>query len=88
MDSFAKFNNLSDPTWKIAEARLYYESRMKMIEDTARRTDDVVGDYILRAVTQWYSYDTLNVRFGMPCCKEVYYKLYRKFFLLLSHERD
>lgn len=88
MESFAKSNNLSDPTWKIAEARLYYESRMKMIEETARKTDETIGSYIVQAVTQGYSYDTLRVRFNIPCCKEVYYKLYRKFFLLLSHERD
>ena len=33
------------------------------------------------------SYDHLKARTGIPCCKDVYYDLYRRFFWLLSKER-
>ena len=34
------------------------------------------------------SYDHLKARTGIPCCKDVYYDLYRRFFWLLSKERQ
>ena len=49
-------NNLSNPTEKIAEARLVYEGKMKMIEDTVRKTDEELYDYILKGVTDGFSY--------------------------------
>lgn len=78
---------VSDPTAKAAIVRSYYSDRMNMIERVARETDDQLALYILRAVTEGWSYDILKVRLGVPCCKDVYYELYRRFFWLLSRER-
>lgn len=33
------------------------------------------------------SYDCLKARLDIPCCKDVYYDLYRRFFWLLNKER-
>ena len=77
----------SDPTATAADERLFYTNRIEMVERTARETDDVIGSYILVGVTNGISYDALNARSSIPCCKDVYYDLYRKFFWLLSRER-
>lgn len=77
-----------DPTAKAAEARLFYTNRIEMVERVAKETDPIIGEYILIGVTQGASYDILNARLPIPCCKDSYYDLYRKFFWLLSKERQ
>ena len=59
-----------------------------MIEQTAKDTDLGLWDYILKAVTEGVSYDYLKARLDIPCCKDVYYELYRKFFWLLNKARQ
>lgn len=77
----------SDPTAKCAEARLFYTERMELVENAARATDETLAVYILIGVTDGLSYDHLRVTYDIPCCKEVYYRLYRKFFWLLNKMR-
>ncbi len=85
---FTKTNVISDPTEKCAEARIYYTERMKMVETAAYEASPEFSDYILKAVTEGLSYDSLRVRAGIPCCKEIYYELYRRFFWILSKIRN
>lgn len=85
--AISKTNRISSPTEKCAEARMFYSDRIDMIEKIAKETDDSLCNYILRAVTEGISYDCLRVRLDMPCCKDAYYNLYRRFFWLLSMER-
>lgn len=80
-------STLGDPTAKIGMAKAYYSDRMKMLERTASRTDEILGIYILNGVTEGWSYDILKARLGIPCCKDTYYELYRRFFWLLNKER-
>lgn len=87
LDPYVATSNISDPTEFAAEARLYFSERIDMVEKAALDTDPVIGKYILRAVTEGLSYETLNAQNEIPCCKDVYYELYRKFFWLLSASR-
>lgn len=88
-EELAIFSNVySDPTYKCVEACEFYFDRMKMIEKTAADTDENLADYILKAVTEGWSYDSLKMAFNIPCCKDAYYDLYRKFFWLLNKERQ
>lgn len=80
--------NVSNPTASAAEARLFYTNRIEMVEKVTRETDPVIGDYILIGVTEGVSYDILNTRSPVPCSKDTYYNLYRRFFWLLSKERQ
>lgn len=64
------------------------DNRVKMIEQSALSVDDILGVYVLEGVSNNYSYDVLKVRYNIPCCKEVYYNLYRHFFWILSNLRD
>ena len=83
-----KTNVVSDPVTQYLEERLFYANRMDMIERVAKETDEVLACYILKAITEGVSYDHLRVRINIPCCKDTYYDLYRRFFWLLSKERQ
>lgn len=81
-------NEISDPTAKCAESKLFFSCRITMIEKVAKETDAELFKYILKAVTEGHSYDYLKTNLNIPCCKDTYYKLYRKFFWLLNIERQ
>lgn len=83
----SKANTISDPTAKCAEAKLFYSERMDMIERVSVDAAADLANYILRAVTEELSYDHLKTSLEIPCCRDVYYILYRRFFWLLNKER-
>ena len=85
---FKKQYGICDPTAKCAEARLFYAYRIDMIEQAAMETDSVLADYILTAVTEGISYDVLKARLNIPCCRDTYYQLYRRFFWILNKLRQ
>lgn len=80
-------NAVSDPITPNIDERLFYADRIKMVEQIAREADETLSCYILEGVTKGLSYDLLRVRSGVPCGKDTYYDLYRRFFWLLSKER-
>ena len=47
-----------------------------------------LAEYILKGVTEGWSYDILKARMNIPCCKDVYYTAYRRFFWLLNKARE
>ncbi len=83
----SKSNTISNPTAKCAEAKLFYSERMDMIERVSVDAAADLANYILRAVTEELSYDHLKTSLEIPCCRDVYYILYRRFFWLLNKER-
>lgn len=85
--AISKTNKVSSPVEKCVEARLFYTDRMELLENVASETDEVMAVYILKAVTEGISYDHLKVRMNVPCCKDTYYELYRRFFWLLNKAR-
>ncbi len=85
---FAQSNNVSDPTARCAEIKAYYAARIDMLVRAAEETDPVIGNYILRGILEEKSYDAVRAMYDVPCCKDVYYNLYRKFFWILSRERN
>ena len=72
----------SDPTVDAAILTTKLSGYMDQIISAADETDPVIGPMIFKNVSEGYSYD--NSPCDIPCCKETYYKLYRKFFWLLS----
>ena len=77
----------SDPTLDTVIARSYFKDRIDLIRRAAKLTDPEIGDYILKAVTNGFSYDYMHTRLNMPCGRDTYYDRYRKFFWILNHER-
>lgn len=84
----SRANSFGDPTAKSAMARTFYMERMKMVEQVAKETDSELSGYIIKGVTEGCSYDILKARLDIPCCKDTYYDLYRRFFWLLNKERN
>ena len=80
-------HGVSDSTAKYAIAKTYYSDRIEMLERVATMTSPELGGYILKGVTEGISYDILKARLSVPCCKDTYYELYRRFFWLLDIER-
>lgn len=78
---------LSDPTERYVEDRLYFSDRMKLVEQAAIGSSIELASYILKAVTEGMSYDHLKTTYNIPCGKDVYYELYRRFFWILDKTR-
>lgn len=74
---------MSDPTAVYAEARLYYRDRMDMVEMASKEAAGDLYPLMIRAVTEGLSYEVITP----PCCKEVWYTAYRRFFWLLDKAR-
>lgn len=81
-------NEISDPTAKQAIRKTYYSDRIEMVENAAYDADNVLGEYILKAVTEGLSYTHLKSKLGIPCSRDTYYDRYRKFFWLLNNARN
>lgn len=67
--------------------KIFFEDKIVLVEKIAKLTDQDIGIYIFKAVTEGYSYSYLKANFQIPCGKDMYYDRYRKFFWLLSKER-
>jgi hypothetical protein len=88
LEVFVKSGQLtSDPTARCAESRLFFADRMELVEQAAIDASPDLYPYILRAVTEGLSYNSLKMQYDIPCCREVYYDCYRRFFWLLSRKR-
>ena len=77
----------SSPVEAAAEAREVYLNNIHKVEQAAMEADVVLENYILKGVTEGMSYDALKARLAIPCSKDVYYNLYRRFFWLLDRAR-
>lgn len=66
----------------IRAAELSY--KIKMIEDTARKADPEISEYVRLAVTtEGVTFSMLQGK-GIPCCRKKYYEARRKFYFLLA----
>lgn len=81
-------NQCADPTAKHAIAKAYYSNRMELVEKLAKAAAPDLSEYLLKGVTQGWTYDILKARLDIPCCRNTYYDQYRKFFWLLHKERQ
>lgn len=81
-------NTPGNPTANLALLKICYTKNVEMIEKAAEESDKFLNEYILKAVTEGLSYTYLKYRLGMPYSRDLYYDRYRRFFWLLSQERD
>ena len=64
--------------------RQRYLDQILLIEECSRLTDPILGAYILKGTTEGRSYTYLRMHDNIPCGKDMYYDLYRKFFYILD----
>lgn len=79
---------VGDPTGNASVELDRLESKIHMLEICAERTDPILGEYILLGVTKGMPYDAIKARLNIPCCREMYYNLYRRFFWILDKARN
>ncbi len=84
---FSESNVCSDPTANCAIAKTFYSERMELVSKLVVRADPELAEYLLKGVTQGWTYSVLLARMNIPCSKDVYYDRYRRFFWLLHKER-
>lgn len=71
-----------------SEVRQRYLNKMELIENTAKLLDPVLGEYIFKGVTEGLPYTYFKMHNNIPCCKDIYYDLYRKFFYILDRKKE
>ena len=76
-----------DITGNCVEERSVYFERMRAVEQAAIGADPYLASYILKAVTEGYSFTYLKSRLEIPCGRDMYYDRYRRFFWLLDQMR-
>lgn len=79
---------IADPTAKASIKRLELLGKIKMLQEAAEKADPFLSDYILRGVTSGMSYDEMNAKKPIPCCRDIYYERCRKFFWILDKLRE
>ena len=79
--------NFSNPTLKAVEMREQYSNKMILLQDAIMAASPEFSDYIFKAVTEGLSYENLHLIHGLPCGREMWYELYRKFFYILHNSR-
>lgn len=77
----------SSPVQKCIDASLYLAKRIELVEDTAAEAGEDLKEYLLAGVINGFSYDQVRARYDIPCCRDKYYEIYRKFFWLLNKYR-
>ena len=79
-----KQSEFADPTGDEVIFREEAQKNIDMVEEAAKDADDVIGSYILEAVTDGVSYTYLRMVEDMPCSRDRFYICYHKFFWILS----
>jgi hypothetical protein len=80
--------NQASKTERTALECAAYDSLIDLVDRVAEETDPELGNYILIGVTEGLPYDILKLRYNIPCCRDTYYKLYRRFFWILDKVRE
>ena len=77
---------LINPVEKAQEDAEKYIFRMNLIEQAAKIAGEDIWEIVLIGVTTECNYDYLRLIKNIPCCKDTYYKMYRKFYWILNQE--
>lgn len=74
----------ADAVLKQAMRRADLASRIDIYTMALNKIEDELKNYIFLATTKGYSYEFMDSRYGMPCCRNTFYDRYRKFFYELN----
>lgn len=75
---------VSDAVIKLQE----YKNLIEVVESSVKDTDSDISSYLIKAVTEGYSYTYLKTVADIPCSKDYFYKTCRKFWWVLDKKRD
>ena len=78
---------LCNPTEKRAIERDIYQSCIEKVDRALEDTDRELAVYILQSIAWGRPFSYLQTVMRIPCCKDVFYDRYRKFFWILDKIR-
>lgn len=78
---------ISNRTEDLALKKQALYEKIQLLQDTAKEVDPIYWNYILKGITENYTYEYLKLQLNIPYCRTTYYRLYRKFFWILSKKR-
>lgn len=80
-----KSSGSGDTLERVAIRLTELSEKIEMLEAVARETDKDLSEYILRGATdEQVTYNYLSMVLHIPCSRNTYYSLRRKFYWLLS----
>ena len=80
-----KSSGSGDALERVAIRLTELSEKIEMLEAVAKETDKDLSEYILRGVTdEQVTYNYLSMVLHIPCSRNTYYPLRRKFYWLLS----
>ena len=80
-----KSSGSGDALERVAIRLTELSEKIEMLEAVAKETDKDLSEYILRGVTdEQVTYNYLSMVLHIPCSRNTYYSLRRKFYWLLS----
>lgn len=79
--------DVSDPVAELAERRERYLKNIELVENCCKETDEFLWKWLLIGVTTDVGYENLRLVHDIACCRNVYYRMYRRFFYILSKFR-
>lgn len=80
-----QYFTLQYPEWK----RTGEWDKYKLVEEIVLEVaGEVLYEYILEAVTTGSTYDKINIRKRIPCGKNMFYEMRRRYFFLLDKTKD
>lgn len=81
------FNPEADPTADLVARRIKILDRILPIEEAAKEAGDDLWEYILLgAVNEEVSYIHMKTLKNIPCGKNAFYEMRRKFYWILAHK--
>lgn len=81
-------DQISNETERMALEKTILKNKIELVEKTAMEADKSLWFYILQGVTEERTFTYLSNMAGIPCGKNMYYDRYRRFFWLLSKNRE
>lgn len=87
-DAKASNKTIGSITEETAIRKHELKRKCELIEETAKEVDEILYKYILKAVTnKGITYAYLKTVMDIPCGKDMYYNLRRKFYCLLEQKK-
>lgn len=78
-------DEFSNPTYSCVERIEELNGKIARVRKSAKSSGDDLWEYLLIGVTEGLTYSKLRARTNIPCCKDTYYDMYRRFFYILAH---